>query len=146
MTNKERSSDNADVVRRVFDSARQQDLDGLLSLYHRDVVVREPFSLPHGGVHRGLDEARTAAICWSETWGPYQQDADPSPDPEVVALNDDLVAARWRLCAHDRVGEGVDVEVIDIYRLRDGKILELETYYRDTAAMVSFLERASRAG
>ena len=146
MTNTKRSSGNADVVRRVFDSARQQDLDGLRSLCHRDIVVREPWSLPHGGVHRGVDEACTAAIRWSETWGPYQQDADLSPDPEVVALNDDLVAARWRLRACDDAGRSVDVEAIDIYRLRDGKVLELETYYRDTAAMVSFLGRASRAG
>ena len=146
MTNNERSSENADVVRRVFDSIRQQDLDGLLSLYHRDVVVREPASLPHGGVHRGHDQVRAAAICWSETWGPHRQNAELSLAPELFESTDDHVVARWRLRAHDHAGEGVDVEAIDIYRLRDGKVLELETYYRDTAALVSFLERASRAG
>jgi ketosteroid isomerase-like protein len=141
-----KSSDNADVVRGVFESVRRQDLDGLLGLYHRDVVVREPWSLPHGGVHRGLDQARTAAICRSETWGPYQENTDLSLDPEVIALNDDLVAARWCLRACDPAGEEVDVEAIDLYRVCEGKVLELETYYRDTAAMVRFLERASRAG
>ena len=147
MTNDERSSDNRGCRATASStSPGRQDLDGLLGLYHRDVVVREPWSVPHGGVHRGLDQARCAAVCRSETWGPYQQNTDLSPDPEVVALNDDLVAARWRLRACDDAGEGVDVEAIDIYRLRDGKVLELETYYRDTAAMVSFLARASRAG
>ena len=145
MTNHEQASENADVVRRVFDSVRQQDLDGLLSLCHRDVVVREPASLPHGGVHRGHDQVRAAANCWSETWGPHQENAEPSRVPELFESTDDHVVARWRLRAHDPVGEGVDVEAIDIYRLRDGKVLELETYYRDTAELVSFLERASGA-
>jgi ketosteroid isomerase-like protein len=144
MTTNEQSPDNADVVRRVFDAVGQRDLDGLLGLYHRDVVVREPRCLPHGGNHRGLDQVRAAAIRWAQTWGPYQR--DPRLEPELFASTGDHVVARWRLRAHDQAGEGVDVEAIDIYRLRDGKVLELETYYRDTAELVSFLERASRAG
>jgi ketosteroid isomerase-like protein len=136
--------DNADVVRRVFDAVRQRDLDGLLSLFHRDVVVREPRSLPHGGDHHGLDQVRAAAIHWAQTWGPYQPYWDLSPEPEVFTSSDDHVVARWRLRARDEAEE-VDVEAIAVYRLRDGKVLELETYYRDTAALVGFLERASRA-
>jgi ketosteroid isomerase-like protein len=144
MTNHQRSSDNADVVRRVFEAVRKRDLEGLVSLYHGDVVVREPHSLPHGGEHRGLEQARTAAICRTQTWSPYQ--AQIPLEPELFASTDDHVVARWHLRAHDQAGEGVDVEAIDIYRLRDGKILELETYYRDTAALVCFLDRARRAG
>jgi ketosteroid isomerase-like protein len=145
MTSNQHSSDNAAVVRRVFEALRERDLDGLLTLYHRDVVVREPGSLPHGGEHRGLDQVRAAAIRWAQTWGPYQPHTDLPPEPELFTSTDDHVVARWRLRAHDEAGQGVDVEAIDIYRLRDGKVLELETYYRDTAALVRFLERASRA-
>jgi uncharacterized protein len=144
MTTNEQSLANADVVRRVFDAVRQRDLDGLLSLCHRDVVVREPRSLPHGGDHHGLDQVRAAAIRWGQTWAPYQQNAELSFEPEIFTVSDGHVVARWRLRARDGT-EGIDVEVIDIYRLRDGKVLELETYFRDTAALVGFLERASRA-
>jgi ketosteroid isomerase-like protein len=146
MTSNPQSFDNVSVVRRVFEAARERDVDGLLAHCHRDVVAREPRSLPHGGEYRGPDQVRAAAIRRAQTWEPYQRDADVHLEPELFASTDDHVVARWRLRAVDAAGEGVDVEAIDIYRLRDGKVLELETYYRDTAALVRFLERAAQAG
>ena len=146
MTSSPQSLDDVAVVRRVFGAARQRDVDGLLAHCHREVVVREPRSLPHGGEHRGLDQVRAAAIRRAQTWGPYQRDTDVRFEPELFASTDDQVVARWRLRAADAAGEEVDVEAIDIYRLRDGKVIELETYYRDTAALVRFLEGAAQAG
>ncbi len=138
MSTNRQASDNAGVVDQILDAAGQGDLDSLLSFYHPDAVVREPRSLPHGGEHRGLDQVRAAAIARSETWGPFQETTKVSPEPEVFALDDNMVAARWRLQARGDAAD-LDVEAIDIYRLRSGKVLELETYYRDTAAMTRFL-------
>src|SRR5687767_8596471 len=75
MTSNPQSFDNVSVVRRIFEAARERDVDGLLAHCHRDVVVREPRSLPHGGEHRGLDQARAAAIRRAQTWEPYQRHA-----------------------------------------------------------------------
>ena len=137
MSTNRQPSDNADVVDQVLDAAGQGDLDRLLSSYHPDAVVREPRSLPHGGEHRGLDQVRAAAIARSETWGPFQRPRRPT-SRRMFALDDNIVAARWRLRARGDAAD-LDVEAIDIYRLRSGKVLELETYYRDTAAMTRFL-------
>jgi ketosteroid isomerase-like protein len=139
-------SDNADVVGQVLAAVGRRDLDALMGLCHHDVVVREPRSLPHGGEHRGLDQVRDAAVRRAGTWAPYRLHDDEASEPELFASSDDHVVARWQLRASDAAGERVDVEAIDIYLLRDGRIVELETYYRDTASMVRFLERAGRRG
>ena len=134
MNENEQSSNHVDVVAGIFDARGQGDLDRLTGFFHPDAVVREPRSLPHGGEQRGLDQVRAGAEARREAWGPHQL----SPEPEVMALNDDVVAARWRLRARSGGGD-LDVETIDIYTLRAGKVVELETFYRDTAAMTRFL-------
>jgi AcrR family transcriptional regulator/ketosteroid isomerase-like protein len=136
------AQENSDVVQRVFAAVGRLDIDALLAQYAPEVVVREPPSLPHGGEHRGLEQVRAAAIAWGRTWLPYQVDLEHASTPEIFALSDDRVAARWRLQATGDRGQELDVEVIELYRLKDRLVRELDTYYQDTAAMTRFLEHA----
>jgi ketosteroid isomerase-like protein len=55
-------------------------------------------------------------------------------------LGDDVVAARFRLRFISRAsGESVEMGLVEIYTVRDGRIAELDVYYKDPAAVAAIL-------
>jgi hypothetical protein len=55
------------------------------------------------------------------------------------------VVARWRLKARAPDGdETLDLPIVGVYELSDGKHVGAKMFYSDTAAVLRFLERAGR--
>lgn len=101
-----------------------------------DIVLTEPSSLPHGGVHRGLDAFLAVQAGMAEHWQQRIEDA-----------------AYWH-CAPDRVflrivitwtaratGRTVTLPMIDLIRFGDGKITAIEAFVFDTAALLATLDQ-----
>jgi ketosteroid isomerase-like protein len=103
--------DNTEVVRRLFDAVERRDLDGLLAVYHEEVSITEPASLPYGGTYRGHDGVREHAIGFMRCWGPFQGQAEARLDPVFMQDDDGKVAAVFRHRALDPAsGERLDGE------------------------------------
>jgi uncharacterized protein len=143
-------SDNADLVLEIFRAVEGRDRERLVSLYHPEVEFFEAPSLPYGGTFRGLEEVRREAAddpegrTWLDTWGPLQpSDRERNMEPRVVAENHDEVVVLYRQRAVGPGGERFDNPVLGLYGVRDSMLARAQMFHFDTAAIVSFLDRAS---
>lgn len=131
---------NAELVGRMLRAVEDRDLDALLATYHPDIVIRDPASLPTGGVYHGHPGAAEHGAAYVGAWDPLQ-DADEKELEEVVFGAGNRVVGLWRQKATAPNGQKLDLPAISLATVRDGRVIELEMFHFDTAAIVDFLAR-----
>jgi ketosteroid isomerase-like protein len=129
-----RADSNVDTVRRFMAATSAEQRNERCALLHDDFVVHEAGGLPFSGdYHRsqGFFELLNKMNDLLElTVGPI------TTEP----LGDDAVAARFRLTFTSRTsGKSVEMGLVEIYTVRDGRIAELDVYYKDPAAVAALL-------
>jgi uncharacterized protein len=122
------------TVRKFSKALGANDLDQACSLLHHELVVREAGGLPYSGEYFGPQGFRELLAKMNErmelTAGPITQDQ----------LSDDTVASRFRLTFTARTsGESVAMDLVELYKVHDGQIIELDVYYKDPAAVTALL-------
>jgi uncharacterized protein len=133
---------NVEVMLEIFDAIehRDQQRSDVLALFHPDVELHWPPSLPYGGTARGLQADRPT---WRGTWDSLQPNAsERRMDPRVVAASESEVVILWRQRGLSPVGDRIDTPVLGLYQLRDGKLARAQMFYFDTAGVLSFLSKA----
>ncbi len=135
------SDQNVEIVRRLFQTVEERDLETMFELYDPEVVIREAPSLPYGGEYHGHAGVVEHGIGYLGTWYPVQGPEDASLDPEFID-GGDRVFVRWHQRATAPDGEQVDLPAISEYCIQDGKIVSSAMHHFDTAAILDFLERA----
>jgi ketosteroid isomerase-like protein len=132
------SQENVEVVRRLFKAVEDRDLAGVLAAYDPEIVIREPESLPYGGVYQGHAGGKQHAGGYTLTWRDFQTSAEQKMDAVFVAARD-YVIVLWRQRGLDpKSGKKLDLPAVSVYKLRDGKIIESQMY-QDTFTILQFL-------
>lgn len=126
------------TVRQFSKALGEKDLERACALLHPDLVVQEAGGLPYSGKYDGPQGFRELLAKMNDsmelTPGPVTRDA----------LSDDTVASRFRLTFTARKsGESVEMALVELYKVRDGLIVELDVYYKDPAAVAALLARNS---
>jgi ketosteroid isomerase-like protein len=62
-------------------------------------------------------------------------------DPRVIAANEDEVVVHWRQRGVTPGGDRFDSEVLGLYRVRNGKLVQAKMFYFDAAAVAAFLKK-----
>jgi ketosteroid isomerase-like protein len=98
------------------------------------IVVREPSSLPHGGCHEGMAEYRELQEKMREKWELRMESAEYWP------CGDDRVTLRivFEWTARE-TGRSIVLPMIDLIRVEDGRIVEVEPFVFDTKALLDTL-------
>jgi uncharacterized protein len=122
------------TVRRFMAATGVERLNERRSLLHDDFVIHEAGGLPFSGDYHGsqglLELLNRMNDVLEITAGPI------TTDP----LGNDAVAARFRLTFVSRAsGKSVKMGLVEIYTVRDGRIAELDVYYKDPAAVAALL-------
>jgi ketosteroid isomerase-like protein len=119
------SQENVEIVRRSIE-ARNRDLDEWLSYFHPDVRTTDRLTVAGMSTEdHGVDEVRRATERWQESFDTL--------DVEVLELVDldEMVLAEVRFHGQGRAsGANVSVFQADLYRVRDGVIIEHRAGYR----------------
>jgi uncharacterized protein len=136
---------DAELVRRLFAAVEERDGQTVLAAYAADVVIREAPSLPYGGSYQGHHGALRHAAAYTATWDRLQAPEDRKLDPQIAG-HDGRVTVIWRQKATAPDGRHLDVPVVDLISVRDGKVTSLEMFQQDTAAVLGFLEAAAAMG
>jgi uncharacterized protein len=132
------------IVLEAFDAVEQRDEPRLVRLYHPDVEFHWPASLPYGGSFHGLGELQGPRRGgWASVWDPFQRTAaERRMDPRVVAATASEVVVHWRQRGVKAGGEGIGMETLGLYEVRDKRFARAQMFYFDTAALLRFLGRA----
>jgi ketosteroid isomerase-like protein len=136
------SSENVEVVKRIFEAAARRDAAGVLAAYDQDVEV--DFSgAPQAGmigarVYRGHEGLRRWFREWHDAWADVHDEVE-----EVIDAGEHVVSvvnqhARGR-------ASGVEVEqkhVAGVWTLRDGKVIRVVWF----SSRAQAIEAAQRSG
>ena len=132
-------SRNVEIVRRIMGAVRERNLTVLLETYASDIEIHDAESLPYGGSYRGHQGMVENARGFLQTWDRLQTAADRDPE-EFIFGSDDHVVALWRLKASGKDGQRLDLPAISLFQLHDQKVVRLQMFHYDTAAIGRFLQ------
>jgi uncharacterized protein len=122
------------TVRRFIAATGVERRNERRSLLHDDFVVHEAGGLPFSGDYHGSQG-------FFELLNRMNDVLELTAGPITTApLGDDTVTARFRLTFTSRAsGKSVEMRLVEIYTVRDGRIAELDVYYKDPAAVAALL-------
>lgn len=136
------SQANVDLVRRFEESmvpsleeedaaVAQSGFERILAMLDDQVVFRPPPSLPHGGDHVGHDGFVHMGQVFADAWEMVE-----APSFDYIDAGGDRVVLTIAFVLRARAtGAEVPVEMVEVVTVRDGKIVELVPYYRDTVPL-----------
>ena len=123
--------DNVAVVRAFTDALRSGDIRACAALLDDSNVFSEAASLPFGGDYVGAEGFRRML-------GAVSRDFRVELDPPEIAGTGDWVAVVVRGTFTSRATRrSMPVDCVDIYRVRDGKIVRVDVHYKEPAALAA---------
>lgn len=127
-------ADPAAVVAEVARRFQAGDADGARELYAPALRIQQPASLPHGGWHDGLDGMAGMAAAFAEHWDRTIEGAEI-----VGAAGDRAVQLTTQTWTSKATGRAATVDVVELFRVVDGRITEIRVFQQDTAALLGTL-------
>lgn len=123
------SGEDVAVVKQFTDGLRSGDIKRCMGLLHPDNEFLEADNLPFGGDYMGTDGfirmlkdvSRELDVQLDE---PRLNDAGPFV---VVQLHGRFTSKV--------TGKTVEMDVVDLYTIRDGKVAQVDVFYKDTRAI-----------
>jgi ketosteroid isomerase-like protein len=122
---------NIDTVRQTYAALAEGNAAAAMANFHESMVLNEPESLPYGGTYKGLSEVGAAIGTISK-----YVDLAGLKVGRVLADDDSAVAyvtAAWR----NSDGTTREIPMRECYQFSDSKIIEMDVFYWDVAALVS---------
>jgi ketosteroid isomerase-like protein len=131
------------IVMAAFAAVERRDERCLAELYHPEVEFHWPPSLPYGGSFRGAAALQAGdRTGFDQVWDPLQPTRqERRMDPRVVAATDQEVVVLWHQRGLRPTGQRLDMEVLGLYGVRDGKFARAQMFYFDTTAVLRFLQQ-----
>lgn len=128
---------NIEVLRSLYDAIAVGNLAKVLTLIdHERLEIREPESLPYGGIYRGVEGftqcASKLANCWVNVTFRDLSFTASSTEEAVIASFTLMATAR-------PTGMKVSFAVIELVRFANGKIIMIKPFYWDTHALRKLL-------
>jgi uncharacterized protein len=122
------------IVRRFSRALGDRDLTKVETLLHPDLVVHTAGGLPYSGDYDGPHG-------FFELFAAMTQAMDLTPGSlRQQSLDEQTVVSRFRLRFVARAsGKSAEMDLVEIYRVSDGLIVELDIYYKDSSAVAAVL-------
>ncbi len=106
----------------------RNDVAGMDALIHPDFELIEPEGLPYGGVYKGREGWRALVNRVIETWASFRIHI-----AEELGETQDTVVTRFDISGRSRkTGRTWTSSVLELWRFRDGLLVEIAPYYFDT--------------
>lgn len=134
MTDTDPDADAAAAVAELGRRFRAGDRDGARELLHPDLRIEQPASLPHGGSHHGPDGMDAMGAAFAEHWERTIGEADLRPCGDTAVQ---VTTQTWTAKA---TGRSATVDVVELFRVADGRIVEIRVFQQDTHALLATLE------
>jgi uncharacterized protein len=128
------STAGLETVRRFSRALADRDLAEVASLLHRDLVVHTAGGLPYSGDYYGPQG-------FLELFAAMTQVLELTPGPlRQQSLDERTVVSRFRLRFVARSsGKHAEMDLVEIYQVSDGRIVDLDVYYKDSSAVAAVL-------
>jgi uncharacterized protein len=121
---------NRQTLLDALDQIKVGNWDAFWAIFDADVTFHEAACMPYGGAHRGLEAAKRAYGSISDVFelGPVILEAIPA-DRDIVILYQSVT---FKVRAN---GQTRTLPVSELFRFRDGKVIEWRALYFDSNAL-----------
>ena len=129
MSNSDAQRKNITIVRTALDNARAGRLDDAKPFFADDFILYEAEGLPFGGVYRGWQGYIEVLKKLNQFWSSGRK----QDSREFIPYGDDKVIIHFTLDGHiTKNGQHVQMPVVAIWELKNGKILSIRPFFFDT--------------
>lgn len=123
------ATNDVDVVHRFTNALRSNDISGCLQLLHPENVIAEADGLPYGGSYHG-HEGFIRLI--KDVNRLFELSID---ELRVRDAGESIMVELTVTLTSRATGRTLTLPVIDLYRVRDGKVANVDVYYKDSRAI-----------
>ncbi|MBO0854519.1 MAG: nuclear transport factor 2 family protein [Nocardia sp.] len=106
---------------------------GAMALFHPEIRIEQPASLPHGGSYHGhagvADMGQAFGKYWSRT----------IDNPRIFGSDDAVVQLTTQTWTARESGHQATVDVVELFSFADGLVREIRVFQQDTAALLETL-------
>jgi ketosteroid isomerase-like protein len=113
---------------------RTGDVEGARALYHPELRIQQPASLPHGGWHDGLAGMDAMAATFAEHWDRAIE------APRLLDCGDAAVQVTTQTWTSKATGRSATVDVVELFAVADGRIAEIRVFQQDTHLLLQTLD------
>ena len=135
MTTEPPEAAGADVVEEL--ARRFREGGDAFALFHPEVRLEQPASLPHGGWHEGHDGIKAMGVTFAEHW---ERTIGPA---RITGCGDTAVQVTEQTWTSKATGRSATVDVVELFEFRDGLISEVRVFQQDTALLLATLDEGS---
>lgn len=131
------SNNGVAIVNEMFDALAAGDIDRMVKVFTPDVAVHEAENLPYPGTFVGVDAFRNDLL------GKIQAMSDlVVKDRQTVQAGDRVLVSMIGEFTSKVTGRTVSMPMVEVYSIKDGRVSEIDVYYKDTLKMAAlFNER-----
>jgi len=113
------------------------DFNSAFELYHPQVRIEQPASLPHGGVHLGRDGVRAMGAKFAKFW------TRTISEPTRTACSDgrvlQLTTQTW---TGKSTGRSASMDVVELFSFEGNAVSEIRVFQHDTQRLMATLSPA----
>lgn len=114
---------------KLLDSIMAGDMPSALSTLHAECVVHEPASLWYGGDWKGPDGFTQILQIMTDKLDLAVQSYEVFPSDEVTIMKAEISFTS------KLTGRSLVMPVTEVYRALDGQLIDMDIFYKDTAAL-----------
>jgi uncharacterized protein len=132
----ELEEENVSTVKRLYDAFKRRDIHSMMEMFADDAVMHGPAPsgvLPWGGKYNGHSGVAQFFKALGESLEPQQFDLN-----EFVAQDNKVIVLGYQKGCAKPTGRPYETEFVNVWTIRDGKIIEFRVY-NDTASLVESL-------
>ena len=127
---------NRRILMEALDALVAGDADAFWSIFDADVVFYEAPCLPYGGAHEGLEATQQAFTRMGQAYSHMRAEMEA-----VLAARDIAILYQTITFKVRANGETGSLPVCEMYRFRDGKVVEWRALYFDSNMVAQALTR-----
>ena len=118
--------------------AAEPDFAPIAATLDPECIIHQPASLPYGGEWRGHAGFEAWMRAFTAVWSSLEV-----REPELFPLGEVLVSRSHVYATARRDSRKADWPLLQLFRFRNGRILELQPFYWDTAALLASINAPS---
>ncbi|UGQ12455.1 nuclear transport factor 2 family protein [Yinghuangia sp. ASG 101] len=123
-----------ETVHEVSRRFRAGDFEGAFRLYHPDIGVEQPASLPHGGRHEGLPGLAAMAAEFGRHW------ERTIGEPRILGLGASVLQVTTQTWTAKETARSATVDVVELITVADGLVTEIRVFPQDTHLLLATLD------
>lgn len=133
----DKAAANIEIVREAYRGADAGSFERFYASFAEDAVGYEAEGIPYGGVYPGKEGCIRLNEALFKAW--------ESLSWNVLELTGggDIVVVHLEMTFKPKGGEAIKHPIMELWRFRDGKIIEIRPFYYDTHLIRQVLSKAS---